>query len=216
MASEEPATATPTAKTPTAKNPTYSLVDGFAYKGPGNPKMHPRSWKPRHRLIVAMHLAGFKNIEIASRLNMTKDRVSSILSDPRARAELQTFAPLVAKNLADVHLKMQLVAPEMLDTLIDQVRTSTDERIVQKAAFGLLDRAGYTPLQKISISKAPNLDPRVEGRLLDALRETEAIEADYEIYSEPIEAVFDPDFIPVLPAGPAGPPKVPPTSPDGG
>jgi hypothetical protein len=191
----------------------YSPVDGFAYRGPMNPMMHPRKFRARHRLVVAMHLAGFKNNEIAERLRFTKERVSQILSDPRAKLEIERLAPEVARNVADVHLKMQLVAPEMLDILIDQARTSVDEKVVQKAAFGLLDRAGYTPVHKVSISKAPNLDPRVEGRLLDALRESETLEADYEIYEEPVEAKVDPDYIAIPP--PAVP-ETPPTSPDGG
>ncbi|MCP1391888.1 MAG: hypothetical protein J5I35_03955, partial [Methanothrix harundinacea] len=140
----------------------------------------PENWGPQHRMIVALRMAGMKNKEIAERMGLGAPRVSIILNDPRAQAEIQRMAPVVANSTLDAHVRLQLLSSEALDEISAELRESPDEKIRQKAAFGILDRAGYGPQSTRVVKPAP-FDSKVEDRLLRALESPEPIDADYEI-----------------------------------
>lgn len=127
-----------------------------------------------------MEAAGFSSSEIAEILGMTAARVSVILNDPRADMDRKEFASGVIERMQDVQLKIALHADEALDEILDEMRNVEDPRVRQKAAFGILDRAGYTPVQK-SIQAKAELPTEMLHRMSGVLSEMQAIDAEYQI-----------------------------------
>lgn len=150
----------------------------------------PEKWTARHRMIAKLSAVGFKNNEIAKMMDMTPGRVSVILSDQRAAIDIEEAVTAVSDNIIDLHDRMKAYAYEALDEIIWEVRECTDVKVRQRAAFGILDRAGYTPVQK-HMEVAPELPADVATRVEKAIAEVEdeTVEAEYEF----IEDEFDPD-----------------------
>jgi hypothetical protein len=151
--------------------------------------------KGRHRLACSMHVCGFDNKEIAEKLGLSIPQISNILNSPQAKVEILRLSMKVQADTLDVHARLQLLASPALTVLADQVQNpQMDARVRQKAAFGILDRAGYTPVQKTLHMQAPSIDSDVHERMLEAVKDEEVIEADYELYSEEAELDIDPAF----------------------
>lgn len=97
-----------------------------------------------------MKASGLRNDEIAANLGYEPAYVSRILADPRAEAKVQEFRERVAESMVDVGLKIKALAGEALDTAAFWMR-QRDRRLAAtsvKSAFGILDRAGYTKVEK--------------------------------------------------------------------
>lgn len=140
----------------------------------------PENWSPRHRLICQLSTLGMKGREIAGALGLSESHVSVVLNDPRARAEIEEAITNVADNIVDLHDRLKAHAVEAVDEIVDEMRNSKDERIRQKASFGILDRAGYTPVQK-SIRLGAQIPASVADRVERALRDISDIpEGEYE------------------------------------
>lgn len=140
----------------------------------------PESWVPRHNLVVQLHALGFPNKEIAEITNYTESRVSQIINDPRAKLVVQETLETISGNITDLHTRLKVHAVEALDEIVTELRHSRDERIRQKAAFGLLDRAGYTPVHK-QIVVGGSIGDEVAGRIERAHAKLDAIDAEYDI-----------------------------------
>ena len=125
----------------------------------------PESWGPRHRLAIALHAGGDKNTEIAEKLEWSLQYVSVILNDPRAMYELERLSQGIADRVVDTQLRIKLYANEALDEIIQELRTSRNEKVRQTAAFGILDRAGYVPLRDTTEKEAPMLPSEVVERM---------------------------------------------------
>lgn len=147
----------------------------------GDEYWSPDKWSPRHRIVVALHLAGDKNKEIAEKLDLSESRVSIILNDPRAVHEVQRMSAQVADRTLDTHLRLKLYANEALDEIVEELRSSRSEKIRQKAAFGVLDRAGFTPIKTDGEGQqAPELPQEVVDRMEAATKEIIQYEGAYE------------------------------------
>lgn len=169
----------------------------------------PEKWSPRHRLIVALHLGGDRNKEIAEKLNVSESHVSIVLNDPRAVHEIQRMSEAVADRTLDTALRLKLYANEALDEIVEELRSSRNEKVRQSAAFGILDRAGFTPAKGAEVDPAPLLPKQVVERMEAATAEIIQYEGEYEnvepirkeITSEP-EQSSDPPPAPGEPRGP--------------
>ena len=137
----------------------------------GEKEWSPEKWNPRHRLIVALHLAGDKGREIAEKLGVSESHISLILNDPRAIYEIENLAQSVADRTVDTALRIKLYANEALDEIVEELRSSRNEKVRQTAAFGLLDRAGYTPVREVREEAAPLLPQEVVDRMEETTRE---------------------------------------------
>lgn len=140
----------------------------------------PENWGPRHRIVCQMIAAGFRNKEIAEALGYTEARVSQIRCDPRAHLDVTEFQQRMGDNIIDLNVRLKAHAVEALDEIVDELRNAEDPRIRQKAAFGILDRAGYTPINK-SVVLGAQIDARVAERMERTLNEFDAVdEFEYE------------------------------------
>lgn len=146
----------------------------------GDKAWSPDKWTPRHRIVVALHLGGDKNREIAEKLGLSEGRVSIILNDPRAVHEIERMSRQVADRTVDTHLRLRLYANEALDEIVEELRTSRSEKIRQKAAFGLLDRAGFTPIKGEKEESAPLLPSEVVERMEATTKEITQYRGGYE------------------------------------
>jgi len=140
----------------------------------------PIKWNGSHRRVVALEAAGYRPGEIAEITGLTPSRVSIILNDPRADLDRKQFARKVVDRVQDVQLQIALHAEEALEEIVDEMRTSTNEQIRQKASLAILDRAGYTPIRK-ELKVEAQVPQELIGAMQEVLSEIEAIEADYEI-----------------------------------
>lgn len=140
----------------------------------------PARFKERHRLVCKLQAVGLKNNEIADITGYTESRVSIILNDPRAPAIINEMAGIVAGNLDDVALKLKLLANEALDTVTDLMRDGEKEEIRQRSAFSILDRAGYSKIEKkLQITAA--ISNEAAELLVQAASDGNVIDADYTI-----------------------------------
>jgi hypothetical protein len=145
----------------------------------GDKEWSPAKWSPRHRLVVALHLGGDTNKEIAEKLSLSEGRVSVVLNDPRAVYEIERMARRIADRTIDTALRIKLYANEALDEIVEELRTSKSEKVRQSAAFGLLDRAGYTPIRGYEEEAPPVLPSEVVSRMEETTRELVAHTAVY-------------------------------------
>ncbi len=146
----------------------------------------PDKWNPRHRLIVALHVAGDKSREICEKLGVSESHVSLILNDPRAIYEIENLAQGIADRTVDTALRIKLYANEALDEIVEELRTSRNEKVRQTAAFGLLDRAGYTPVREVREEAPPLLPQDVVQRMEETTRELVEYQGTYKVV-EPVE-----------------------------
>ncbi len=108
--------------------------------------------RPRHRMVVMLGEAGWKNNEIARATGYTEARISVIRNSRHpALQELKAkFASQVADNILDTQTRFKLYANEMLDILVRHARNAAaDPGNSRLAARDLLHMAGFTPVKKV-------------------------------------------------------------------
>lgn len=155
----------------------------------GDKKWSPEKWSPRHRLIVALHLGGDRNNEIAVKLSVSQTHVSVVLNDPRATHEIARLSGLMADRVVDTGLRLKLYANEALDEVVEEMRSSRNEKVRQNAAFGILDRAGYTPVKGSETEVAPMLPQDVVDRMEATTHEIIQYEGAYrEVEPVPVDS----------------------------
>ncbi len=172
----------------------------------GDKAWSPDKWSPRHRLIIALHLGGDRNNEIAKKLSVSESHVSIVLNDPRAVHEIARMSITVADRTLDTSLRMKLYANEALDEIVEEMRTSRTEKIRQTAAFGILDRAGFTPINGNETEVPPLLPEDVVERMEAATNEIIQHEVEYQnLEPKPKEPKAEIPIMPPNPGDPRGP-----------
>ena len=151
----------------------------------GDKYYHPKKWTMRHRQCVALHLAGWTNNEIAEALDWTPAKVSITINDPRAEHEKQNaLAPIADVNLT-VTQKLEEASHEAFEKAMEVMRDATKEDVALKAAFGLLDRAGFTPIKReLKLEGEVPADPEMIEAMKKTLMESKSISATYKIRPE--------------------------------
>lgn len=133
----------------------------------------PVSWTSRHRTCVALEMSGLKNCEIAKVIGWSEAKVSVTLNDSRAEIDRTDFAGLVADKVTDVRMKLDLISHEAVQEAVEIMRDSPKDDIRLRAAFGLLDRAGYSGM-KINVNIKPDQVPTeivdVMSEVMDEMR----------------------------------------------
>ena len=117
----------------------------------------PDHWGPRHELAARMHGAGLRNYDIAAALGVSEGWVSVTICDRRAKAIVRDAADKIADNIEDLHTQLKHHATEALREIVDQMRSAPKTETRQRAALAILDRAGYTPVQRHSLVAPPEL-----------------------------------------------------------
>lgn len=140
--------------------------------------------RPRHKMVVMLHEAGWKNDEIAKALGYTPSRVSIIINSnhpelQKARAET---ASRVADNIDDTYNRIKLYANEMLDVMVTHARNLAEPANSRMAARDILHMAGYSP-----IKRQYNVDVQVPAEeVINAakrIQDANEVAANYQIWS---------------------------------
>jgi len=134
-------------------------------------RMIAKNWSSRHDQVVLLRAAGHQNVEIAERSGYDQAYISRILKDPRAETRLAELTKRIADNSVDIALKLKLYANEALETAVHWMRQREDKlaQVSARSAFEILDRAGYTRVEKHIVA---NLDIGIDQ--LDRMAELAA------------------------------------------
>lgn len=107
--------------------------------------------RARHKLVVALNIAGYRNSEIARELGYTEGRVSVILNSkhPELIQHRADTLNQVAINTGDLVLSFHAESRASLNTLV-KIRDKEDAPLSEQrlSALAILDRAGYSPVKK--------------------------------------------------------------------
>lgn len=146
---------------------------------------HPaRTWSPAHDAAIVLHVSGKSDQEIAELLDQPLGWVHSVLDSDRALEACMEFernvVDSVASRAAEVQSRLGAYAGEALDILVELLRMSTDEKMRFKAATAILDRAGFTAVQRSIVTNA-ELPKEVLDRMEEATRDLQAVEAEYTL-----------------------------------
>jgi predicted transcriptional regulator len=121
---------------------------------------HPKRLRAKHMLMIAMSMRGMSNKQIAAALQIAESRVSSILTSPAARRVLAKVEDRLPVTLAE---RFQTVARDAFEVIYDQMNDDEASNLDRRAcAFGILDRAGYSKVEKKLIQHAAVTDETAE------------------------------------------------------
>ena len=133
---------------------------------------------PRHYKILDYCISGLTPTEIAKKLKMTKGQVSIVMNSPsfqhqfamrRAKHE-DTLSEHEASELDTTKELLQKSALVAANKLVDGM-SSCDERIKLKSATEILDRTGYSRINKDS-SMSQNTNIIINSSDMNVLKET--------------------------------------------
>ncbi len=109
--------------------------------------------KTQHRKIVQMSFNGFRNHEIAEKLDLTQSTISGVLRSPLGKAYLNGLHDRVQEQTLDVRKKLISMNTFALDTISNILNPETKApfNVQLSAAKDVLDRNGYKPTDKFEI-----------------------------------------------------------------
>lgn len=143
--------------------------------------------KERHKMVVMLHVTGWKNNEIAAAMGYTQGRVSIILSSkrPELQAVRAEAAQRVLDNTVDLQAKFALYAPDALDRMVEIMNQTEDVANARLAAKDVLDRAGYSPVKKTAHVEATVPFDQLAALLPQIEKANEAVlkEGEYEVHT---------------------------------
>lgn len=101
-------------------------------------KWQPKKWKADYDRVVAYHVAGKKNVEIATVLGLTPVHVSNILNLPRAQELKEKLEQLIRE-------KMEVNIPDTLEYIArkttERLKSVLDnDDLFEKSPFAVIDR----------------------------------------------------------------------------
>lgn len=150
----------------------------------GSKYYHPKKWSQRHRMCVALSLAGWTNNEICAEMDWTPAKVSITLNDPRAAHEKENALQPIADVTLSVSQRLEDASNEAFEKVQQVMQEATKDDVALKAAFGILDRAGYTPIKReLKLEGEIPADPEVLEAMRKTLKESASIKAVYKIKS---------------------------------
>lgn len=148
--------------------------------------------KDRHKMVVALSCAGWKNNEIALAMNYTQGRVSIILASKRPElvAVRNEMGQRVLDNTIDLQSKFALHAPDALDRMVAIMAQTDDVANARLAARDILDRAGYSPVKKTAHLNATVPVEALNATLSQIEKANEAVlrEGEFEVHTIKKEA----------------------------
>jgi len=140
---------------------------------------------PQHIPILLLRVQGFRSAEIASMLGITPATVYRVLNSQPGRAMLLKLYAEAGLAVADAGRAFLEAAPMAADVVIELAQEGNKEETRLKAAFSILDRAGYGATKKTEAKHTVEVNATVSTKELDelrtALREAIEIEADFEV-----------------------------------
>ncbi len=156
----------------------------------GDKYYHTKKWTQRHRMCVALEMAGFKPGEIAGEMDFTISKVSHILGDPRAQHERDNALAEISDVSQTIVGKLEKASHDAFDEVEELMSSSPKDDIRLRAALSILDRAGYTPIRKeinmnVEVPSSPESVRAMKRTLLEASGMNVSYNIDAKISNEP-------------------------------
>jgi hypothetical protein len=129
-----------------------------------------RNLKPAHLLMIRMFADGFSYVEIASETGYSNQQVMNILQSGPAQEILSQLQETVLDSMAEVHQRLNDVAPRVLDKKIRHALQDADMKVSNQACTDLLHMAGHMPVRQVRI-EAGKVNDKYAGMTEDEIRD---------------------------------------------
>lgn len=143
---------------------------------------------PQHTPILLMRVQGFRQYEIAQALGIDRTTVSSVLRSEAGRNILMQLYAEAGFQMSDVGRSFVDAAPMAAEVLLELAENGTKEETRLKAAFSILDRAGYGAIKKneskVTVEHKATVSTAELDELRQALREAIEVDAEFEVVEE--------------------------------
>lgn len=130
-----------------------------------------QSEKPWHRLAIMMASSGSTVTEIAEKLERTVTWVSLLLRQPWARERLVNEIQRAGRNEIETLLKS--AGPSAIQRVIELSESAKNEAVRLAANREIIDRLLGKAVEKIEVTRKPDLDLDKVNQELKALEEQE-------------------------------------------
>lgn len=109
-----------------------------------------RAARERHKMVMFLHCAGWKNVDIAKAMGYSNQAVTTVIQSqhPELLAIKDRAQQLVESNTTDVLLRFRQEANKSVTTLVEVRDQTGDIGQRRMAARDILDRAGYSVVKK--------------------------------------------------------------------
>jgi len=106
----------------------------------------------RHHEIARMVLLGYKNVEIAELLNITKEFVCAVRNAPPVKEQVAILAGARDASTVDVAKQIQAILPECVKYLSETIENpEISSNLRSRNAFGLLATGGHGPSKNVNV-----------------------------------------------------------------
>lgn len=109
-----------------------------------------KRWKPRHDIMVLMHVAGKDNNEIAAHLGILPQRVSNVLNTRRGAARVAEMRERILGSVEEeIEAKLTTLGPKAVENIRRTIVAETPASSLRakahqdKVSFELLSRIGF-------------------------------------------------------------------------
>ena len=145
--------------------------------------------QPEHIPIILLRVQGYRHYEIAQIIGKGTGLVHRVLNSQAGQAMLTRLYAEAGFAAADAGRAFVEAAPMAADVVIELAENAAKEETRLKAAFSILDRAGYGAVKKNeSVHKVEvgvsNVTVAELSDLRQALREAIEVEAEFEVVEQ--------------------------------
>lgn len=140
-----------------------------------------KDWEPnrlndRHFMMIFLRAATVPHNRIAEITQCDESRVSVVLNHPWSQMILTKMMSHAAAQVIDMDARLKATAPEMHDIALQVARDPTEKGSVRaRTALNLLEKAGYSTVQKVQASHEFKLPTKQAERMIEALEESRDI-----------------------------------------
>jgi predicted transcriptional regulator len=127
--------------------------------------------KPAHLLVIRLFWAGHTYVEIADKTGYSNQQVMNIIHNEESQEILSQLQGAALDTADEVQSELALIAPAVLDKKIRLALSSADDRVANSACTDLLHMAGHSPVKRITVDRASEVQKKYEGLSEEQLRE---------------------------------------------
>lgn len=142
--------------------------------------------RPYHREIARRLVLGETQTDICKALGMNDGRMSIIVNSPLFKLEIARLERERDKGVGDVTTQLRHLAPIALEEIERTMYKAGGTRLGVDCARDILDRAGYSPVNKVAI--AAKIDVQTEN-----MQDVELVRLLKERISRKIESFVEED-----------------------
>ena len=137
----------------------------------------PKKFNPAHVQIVMLRVAGWRPHEIADLTGYDRFYVCVVLRHPYAKRLIQELLPSSVTAALDMQETLESYSKSIVHRLGNIALTTQDEQVAARVGFGILDRAGYTPVRQVVAQHEHRLRGGHEelGRIATALEKSQRV-----------------------------------------